>query len=61
MAVNCTADPNNIECTLSDVGDGLGNMFDALGNPLGNFLIIIGIAAGIGAMFLAIVSRVRQA
>ena len=58
--VNCTASPNNIECTLTDVGDGLGNLFDGLGNPLGNFLIIIGIAGGVVALFMAIAGRVRS-
>jgi len=57
--VNCTATPDNIQCTLDGVGDGLGSLFDGLANPLGNFLIIIGIAGGVVALFMAIASRVK--
>jgi hypothetical protein len=60
MTVNCTADPNNIHCTLSGVGDGLGSLFEGLGDPLGNFLIIIGIAGGVVALFMAISARVKS-
>jgi len=57
--VNCTADPSNIDCTLQDVGGGLGSLFDSIGNPLGNFLIIIGIAGGVVALFMAIAAKVK--
>lgn len=49
----------DINTTLTDVGAGLGSLFDSLGNPLGNFLIIIGIAGGVVALFMAIASRVK--
>jgi len=34
-------------------------MFESLGEPLGNFLIIVGIAGGVVALFLAIAGRVK--
>lgn len=46
--------------TLSNVGAGLGSLFTSLGDPLGNFLIIIGIAGGVIALFMAIASRVKE-
>jgi len=49
-----------INDTLSAVGEGLGDMFDGLGEPLGNFLIIVGIAGGVVALFMAIASRVKS-
>jgi hypothetical protein len=48
-----------INDTLTDVGSGLGGMFESLGEPLGNFLIIVGIAGGVVALFLAIAGRVK--
>jgi hypothetical protein len=50
----------DINTTLSSVGEGLGNLFDELGNPLGAFLIIVGIAGGVVALFMAIAARVRS-
>ena len=49
-----------INDTLSGVGEGLGDLFDGLAEPLGNFLIIIGIAGGVVALFMAIASRVKS-
>ncbi len=49
-----------INDTLIGVGDGLGGLFDGLAEPLGNFLIIIGIASGVVALFMAIASRVKS-
>jgi hypothetical protein len=46
--------------TLTNVGTGLGNLFDSLGDPLGNFLIIVGIAGGVVALFMAIAARVKS-
>ena len=60
MATNCTATPDAMACTLGDVGSGLGDLFDGMGEPLGNFLIIIGIAGGVVALFMAIASRVKS-
>ena len=60
MAYNCTATPNNIYCTLNNVGDGLGSLFEGLGSPLGNFLIIVGIAGGIVALVMAITTVIRK-
>jgi len=51
---------SDIETTLTDVGAGLGSLFDSLGNPLGNFLIIVGIAGGVVALFMAIAYKVRS-
>ena len=50
----------DINETLTDVGAGLGNLYNSLGNPLGNFLIIVGIAGGVVALFMAIAGRVRS-
>ena len=50
----------NIEDTLTDVGAGLGSLFEQLGNPLGNFLIIVGIAGGVVALFMAIAYKVKS-
>ncbi len=49
-----------MNATLNSVGDGLGGLFDGLGEPLGNFLIIVGIASGIIALFMAIAGRVKS-
>jgi len=50
----------DINTTLREVGDGLGGLFDSMGNPLGAFLIIVGIAGGVVALFMAIAARVRS-
>ena len=49
----------SIAVTLTGVGDGLAGFFDSLGGPLGAFLILVGIAGGIVAMFLAIGGVIR--
>ena len=46
--------------TLTDVGNGLGGLFDSLSTPLASFLIILGIAAGVVALFSAITWRIRD-
>ena len=46
--------------TLNGVGAGLGSLFEQLGSPLGNFLIIVGIAGGIVALFMAIAYKVKS-
>ena len=46
--------------TLTAVGDGLGSLFDGIGQPLGTLLIIIGIAGGVIAIFWAVANSIRR-
>jgi hypothetical protein len=46
--------------TLGSVGEGLGNFFDFVGNPLGVFIIIVGFAGGVIALFMAISHVIRK-
>ena len=39
---------------LTDVGDGLGALFDAIAIPLGTLLIVVGVAGGVVAMLYGI-------
>ena len=39
---------------LTDVGDGLGALFEAIAVPLGTLLIVVGVAGGVVAMLYAI-------
>jgi hypothetical protein len=49
-----------INSTLTDVGTGLGAFFDAIAVPVTTLLILLGIATGIGLIFMAIAKRVGQ-
>jgi len=46
--------------TLTEVGNGLGNMFDGLSEPLGTLLIVIGLAGAVVALFMAIVNSITS-
>jgi hypothetical protein len=49
-----------IQGTLGGVGAGLGNLFDSLGNPLANFLILVGLAGGVVALFGAVGYKLKE-
>jgi hypothetical protein len=50
-----------IETILTDVGAGIGSLFDSIGVPLATLVILLGIAGGIGAIIMAIASFIRKA
>lgn len=52
--VNCTATPDNIACTLDDVGEGMGGLFSDIAVPIGTILLVVGIVGGVVAIFYAI-------
>jgi len=43
-----------INTTLSDVGEGLGNLFGEIDTPLGTLLIVVGVAGGVVAIMYGI-------
>jgi hypothetical protein len=49
-----------IESTLTDVGAGLGAFFDSIAVPITTLLILLGIATGIGLIFMAIAKRIGR-
>jgi hypothetical protein len=49
-----------INSTLTGVGDGLGALFDGIAVPLTTLLILLGIATGIGLIFMAIAKRIGR-
>jgi len=57
---NCTETPDNIRCTLDDVGSGMGELFGRIDTPLGTLLIVIGVAVGVVAIFYAIAKAVTN-
>lgn len=46
--------------TLNEVGDGLGSLFDAIDVPLGTLIIILSIAAAVGAILSAVAMVIRK-
>jgi len=50
---------SSINNTLANVGEGLSTLFDSLSDPMGNFLIVIGIAGGMLFLFRAIATMLR--
>ena len=44
----------DINTTLTDVGGGLGALFDGIAIPLGTLLIVVGIAGAVVGMLYAI-------
>jgi len=50
---------HSVNDTLVGVGEGLGSLFDSLTNPLGNFLIVVGVAGGVVALFLGFANVMR--
>lgn len=53
--VNCTADPDQLNCTLKGVGDGLGTLFDEISVPLVTLLLLIGIAGAVVAIITGVI------
>jgi len=47
--------------TIADVGSGIGGFFTAIANPLAYILLILGITAGITAIFMGVVFIIRKA
>jgi hypothetical protein len=65
MAANCSnvaAGSSGEEiCGLLDgVGQGVGALLSALGSPLAVFILVLGVAAGVGLMITAIAGKVRS-
>jgi hypothetical protein len=51
----------DIATTLTDVGDGVGGLFDGIAIPLMTLVILLGIATGVGAILYGIAKRVGAA
>ena len=49
-----------INDTLTDVGNGLGNLFNAIDTPIGTLLIVIGVAGGVVAILYGIAKAVTS-
>jgi len=50
----------DINTTLSDVGSGLGNLFDAIAIPLGTLVIVLAIAGAVGAILYGVAKIVSK-
>lgn len=48
-----------VNATLTDIGAGVGGLFDEMGIPLMSLLIYLGIAVGIIGIFAAIAYRIK--
>jgi hypothetical protein len=48
----------DIEDVLTDIGAGLGALFDAIAVPVTTLVILLGIAVGVGAIIMSIAHRV---
>jgi len=46
--------------TLTETGDGLGSLFDSLGEPLAAFIIYLGIAGGVGVLMYSLAQVVKR-
>lgn len=49
-----------VTATLTDIGNGVGALFDGMGLPLMTLLIYLGIAVGVIAIFGAIAYRIKE-
>ena len=54
------ATPAPIVTTLTETGDGLGSLFDSLGEPLAAFIIYLGIAGGVGVLMYSLAQVVKR-
>ena len=45
---------------LTEAGQGLGAFLDALADPLGGFLLAVGIIGGILGIFRSVASKIRE-
>ena len=50
----------DINTTLSDVGSGLGALFDAIAVPLGTLLIVVAIAGAVGAILYGVAKMITR-
>ena len=50
----------DIDAVLTDVGDGLGSLFDGIAIPLGTLLIVVGIAGAVVAMLYAVAKVITK-
>jgi len=48
----------NIGTTLSDIGSGIGALFDGMGPSLAVFIILLAVGAGVGYILQGIATRV---
>jgi hypothetical protein len=48
----------DIETVLTDIGNGLGALFDGIAVPVTTLVILLGIAVGVGAIIMSIAHRV---
>ncbi len=45
---------------LEGVGEGLGSMLDVISSPLAVWILVLGVAGGVGAIVVALASRVSS-
>ena len=50
-----------VNATLTDIGLGVGALFDGMGIPLMTLLIYLGIAVGVIGIFAAVAYRIKSA
>lgn len=50
----------DINQTLTEVGQGVGGMIEAMGGPIATFLILLAIATGVALLFKGIFARVSS-
>ena len=50
----------DINTTLSDVGSGLGNLFDAIAVPMGTLVIILAVAGAVGAILYGVATMISK-
>lgn len=48
----------NIGTTLTDIGSGLGALFDGMGPSIAVFVILLAVGAGVGAILTGIGAKV---
>jgi hypothetical protein len=49
-----------INTTLSEVGTGVGGLFDGIAIPLMTLVILLGVATGVGAILYGIAKRISE-
>jgi len=54
MATNFTA-------TLTDLGNGLAGFLTAIGDPTGNFILLLAIIGGVVAIFMGVATVIKKA
>lgn len=51
----------NFTSTLTDLGNGLAGFLNAIGDPTGNFILLLAIIGGIVAIFMGIAFVIKKA